>query len=453
MRTRLAAILFFPTLLLLLVLGAAYVGSDAREGQQQVVLDRLRDVSYLTELARQSLVTEDQDLVVTDLERYQEVYGIGAVVVDESGSVWASNGLDPATVEEREIALSGRRSEPTGGLLPWQVSEVVIAEPIFQSGDLIGAVLTRSDTSYLSRTLWRNWTVLALATVVLSACAVVIAHRTAGWVLRPVRAVERAMTAIGKGQLAERIPAAARPPELEAVIGRFNDMAERVELLMHRQQEFVFNASHELRNPLNALMLRIEGLSMSAPEQYADEVASVRGEAIRMAHILDSLLLLADDASPEVDDDPVDVEAVLADRVESWQVLASGRAINLDTQGADLWASVNRNVLESALDTVLDNALKFSPEDTPVDVSARPDGPMLLIQVRDHGGGVPAAELERMTERFWRSPGHRGVPGSGLGLAICSELLSLGGGNLELSLPEGGGLLVAISVPRWEAGS
>jgi signal transduction histidine kinase len=447
----LAATLFIPTLLLLLLLGVAYAGSVARETQQQVFLDRLRDVSYLSELALQSLATEDPDVVAVDLQRYRDVYGIGAAVLDQSGATWASNGLDVQSVPERHVALSGRRSEPTGSLLPWEVDQIVVAEPLFERGDLVGVVVTESDASYLSRGIWLNWGILALTGVLLSVIALVIADRTAVWVLRPVRAVEKAMAAMGRGQLAARIPESAGPPELGAIISRFNDMAEQVERLMRRQQEFVSNASHELRNPLNALMLRVEDLGLSVPDERSSEVASVRGEATRMAHILDALLLLAEDTSPEVEDAPVDVEAVLAERVESWRLLASERRIVLDASGAEeLWAAVNRTVLESAFDAVMDNAVKFTPVDTPIEVTGRPEGDMVHVRVRDHGAGVPPEELDRMTERFWRSTAHHMVRGSGLGLAICSELLALGGGDLKLSLPAAGGLQVTIGVPRWQ---
>lgn len=70
--------------------------------------------------------------------------------------------------------------------------------------------------------------------------------------------------------------------------------------------------------------------------------------------------------------------------------------------------------------------------------------------MRDHGPGVPADQLDRLTDRFWRSPGHSAVRGSGLGLAIASELLASAGGGLRLELPDGGGLRAHLLVPSWE---
>lgn len=458
MRTRLAIILFVPCVLVLALLGTAYAGNVARANQQEVYLDRLADAGYLVITARQSLAADDPAIVEGDLDRYREVYGADAAVVDQSGATWATNGLDVDEVDERQAALAGRRGEAVLSSLPWKADRVVVAEPVYDGGDLVGAVVTVSEASEVSRTIWSSWGILVAAGVAMCVLAVVIAHRTAGWVLRPVRAVDTAMGEIGRGRLDARIPPSTGPPELREVITRFNAMAARVEHSMQRQQEFVSNASHELRNPLNALMLRVEDLALSTPPEHATEVAHVRAEAVRMAHILDALLLLADDANLAAAAHPVDVAELVGRRVESWRLLAVGRELYLaDTVPDSAWAEVNEIVLECAFDAVMDNAVKFSPDGGRIDVSVTlaDDDPAgagaVRVTVRDHGAGVPPEELERLAERFWRSPGHGTVRGSGLGLAIASELLATGGGGLRLALPRSGGLEVRLQVPALGA--
>ncbi len=458
MRARLAVILFVPLLLVLAVVGTAYVASVARADQQEVFLDRLADTGYLAITARQSLLADDPGIVTGDLHRYGDVYGIDAAVLDQSGATWASNGLDVESVDERAAALAGRRSELHTGLLPWTVDRVVVAEPVFDGGDLVGAVVTVSDAQALSRGIWVSWGLLAAGGLALCALAALLAHRTAGWVLRPVAAVDRTMTQIGAGRLDARIPPSTGPPELRAVVTRFNEMAARVEHLMRRQQEFVSNASHELRNPLNALMLRIEDLSLTTGPEHAEEVAHVRDEAVRMKQILDALLLLADGANRAGGVVALDVGHLVARRVESWRTLAPGRPILLDIEGEPPWVRADVTALECAFDAVVDNAVKFGPPGEPVEVTvaALADGSTAAgagtveIVVRDHGPGVPADQLEHLTERFWRSPGHSAVRGTGLGLAIAAELLAAGDGALVLELPAGGGLRVRLRLPRAE---
>ena len=97
---------------------------------------------------------------------------------------------------------------------------------------------------------------------------------------------------------------------------------------------------------------------------------------------------------------------------------------------------------------MLDNAVKFTPSGGSVTVTVAAEPEVVEIAVRDTGPGVPPDELDRATDRFWRSPGHSSVDGSGLGLAIAARTVELAGGDLTLSLPRGGGLRIAARLPR-----
>ncbi len=449
MRARLIVAFAIPLVLLFLLLGMAYAASLARSNQQEMFLDRLRDAGYLVLTARQSLTADDPSIVASELARYGEVYGIEAAVLDDAGRIWVSNGLDVDTIEERHIALAGRRADPAAGFFPWQFDRMVVAEPVFEGGDLVGAVVTSSDTGRLIRGIWLHWATLLAAGLVAVVLAITVANRLADWVLRPVRAVDGAMAEIGRGQLAARIPQSTGPPELQQVIARFNEMAEKVEHLMHKQQEFVSNASHELRNPLNALLLRVEDLALTLPDADSAEVEHVRAEGRRMARILDALLMLARDKDMSAGSEPVEVCGLLARRIEGWEPIAREKGVEFELTGPDAaWAWIDGIVLESAFDAVTDNAVKFSPPDTRVELSVRESDGMVEVDVRDHGPGLRNDEIDKATDRFWRSPEHSAIRGSGLGLAIASELLESCGGELRVSRPDGGGLLVTLRVPR-----
>ncbi|PFG41629.1 signal transduction histidine kinase [Isoptericola jiangsuensis] len=443
------ALIYVPIALILLLLGMFYVVSITRAHHQEVFLDRLRDAAYLSITARQSILTDDPTLVQIDLDRYHELYGVRAAVVDQAGDPVAVAGLDVREVPERAAALAGHRAELTTDVWPWDTDDIVVAEPVFDGGDVVGALVTSSDTAQVRRGIWYSWAILIAGGVVTALLALLVADRTAGWVLRPVRAVDRAMEQMGSGRLDERIPASTGPPELRQVVERFNEMAERVEHLMRRQQEFVANASHELRNPLSALMLRIEALALSVPADSTAEVEHVRAEAEHMAQILDALLLLAEDAATGPVQ-PLDVVDLVERHADGWRLLDPAREFTVRSAPGALWGAADPTALGAALDTIVDNALKFSPAATPVEVEVRADGRMVEVTVRDHGPGVPADQLDRLTDRFWRSPGHSAVRGSGLGLAIASELLASAGGGLRLELPDGGGLRAHLLVPSWE---
>src|ERR671919_780285 len=97
----------------------AYAASVARSNQQEMFLDRLSDAGYLVVTARQSLTADDPSIVAGELERYGDVYGIGAAVLNQAGETWASNGLDVRSIGQRFTALAGRRSELSESFLPW----------------------------------------------------------------------------------------------------------------------------------------------------------------------------------------------------------------------------------------------------------------------------------------------------------------------------------------------
>ena len=145
----------------------------------------------------------------------------------------------------------------------------------------------------------------------------------------------------------------------------------------------------------------------------------------------------------------VDVEQAVTDRVADWRVVAASKGVQLEREHAadGCRVLVPPRGLETVLDALLDNALKFSPHDTVVEVHVRADGDEVELTVRDHGPGLGEDELERATDRFWRSPAHQKITGSGLGLAIVRRVADRSGGSMELSLPDGGGLAVAVRLP------
>jgi signal transduction histidine kinase len=225
-------------------------------------------------------------------------------------------------------------------------------------------------------------------------------------------------------------------------------MADNVEDVLEQQRAFVADASHQLRNPLAALLLRIELLALELPEGN-EEIASVRTEGKRLAQVLDDLLDLALAEHTEADLQLTDIAALTGERVASWRPLAQEKGVRLTLDGAPAvtgWA--DPIALSSALDAVIDNALKFTPEGQEVRVTAGSDGEGATVVVEDRGPGLTDQELERVGDRFWRSGRHQNIKGSGLGLSISHALLTAGGGSIRYDTHEPHGLRVTVTVPR-----
>lgn len=446
-----------PLVGVLLVLGGAYAWSAARSIQQEQISQLLGDVAYFVTSARQALRSGSPELVASEAGRYYELYGTRVLVIDRSGAPWVDGGGDPGVLDEAttaqiQLALAGRRGEVPEPAPPWALSDLIMVEPVIDNGEAIGAVVVTASGDIARETILRQWGLLLGGAILATSVGIYVVFRLANWVLRPIRRVDRAMEAIERGDVEARIADETGPPELRSMILVFNRMAEEIERVMSRQQEFALNASHELRNPLNALLVRVEYLATGLGDEWGRDIEETREEGRRMTRILDTLLSLARSSERGAAAGVVDVAEVGRARVEAWRQAASQSGVDLLADGdAPVLTVTDRTILESALDAVIDNAVKFSPSGTRVVVSVTDSVEGAEIVVRDHGPGVQEDELAHLTERFWRSPRNRSTPGSGLGLAIATDLLHSIGGRLRVESPEDGGLAVHLRLGRGES--
>ncbi|HEY8978114.1 MAG TPA: HAMP domain-containing sensor histidine kinase, partial [Streptomyces sp.] len=230
----------------------------------------------------------------------------------------------------------------------------------------------------------------------------------------------------------------------------FNEMADTVEDVLEQQRAFVADASHQLRNPLAALLLRIELLAYELPEGN-EEIASVQSEGKRLAEVLDDLLDLALAEHSEADLRITDVGLIAAERVAAWAPTAEAKGVVLSGECPATTAWADPIALSSALDAVIDNAVKFTPEGEKVEVSVAVEGTTATVVVTDSGPGLTEEELARVGDRFWRSGRHQNIKGSGLGLSISRALLAAGGASISYGSHEPHGLTVTVRVPRTSA--
>jgi signal transduction histidine kinase len=247
----------------------------------------------------------------------------------------------------------------------------------------------------------------------------------------------------------------AGPPELRRLSVSFDRMAASVTQAMAAQRAFVADASHQLRNPLTALRLRLSNLAGHIDTNGADDHAAALEEAERLSSVLDGLLALAraegvpaGDAGGAVSD----VDAAVDDRLEAWRPLAEHGGVELVRTGErGLRARIADGGIEAVLDAVLDNALKYTPENGQIEVRTHRRAGRVGIEVTDGGPGMSAEQLARATDRFWRAPGQSNVEGSGLGLAIAERTVQIAGGELGLASPDGSGLRVTALLEQAPA--
>jgi signal transduction histidine kinase len=343
-----------------------------------------------------------------------------------------------ASRPEIAAALRGRVAVGTRPSATLRTNLLYVAVPVAAGGRVEGAVRITYPTSTVDARIRRYWLVLAAIAAVVLAVAALAGIRLAAFVARPLSRLEDAAAAVGRGDLGARAPEDLGPPEVRSLARVFNETTTKLDQLIRSQEEFVADASHQLRTPLTALRLRLENLERDVAAAGRKELEGALAELERLGLLVDGLLALSRAAAGAAPTEQLDLEELVRERVEAWSALAQERGLKLvaEMDGA-VSARAAPGRVRQVLDNLVENAVEVSPAGGTVTVTARAAPPWAELRVRDHGPGLDTEGLRRAFDRFWRG---RGGAGSGLGLAIVRRLVEADGGQVELAPAPGGGL-------------
>ena len=251
--------------------------------------------------------------------------------------------------------------------------------------------------------------------------------------------------------------------EVQSVVTALNRLLARLSQALEGERRFTADAAHELRTPLAALASRIQVMQRSyaadmesamAPALAAD-LQRLREDVARSTALVENLLQLArldPQSADAVAMDRIDMQALLDDVVRMCAAAAKGRRIMVSVTCDVVTMAGHYDWLFSALRNLLDNAIRYGREGGRVEVSASHRGGTIEIAVRDDGPGVAPADLDHLTQRFFRVLG-TGTQGSGLGLSIAARVAELHGGTLTFGKGlDGVGLGVVLTIPAKTAG-
>ena len=416
-----------------------------------LLLDRTADTSRLARLAAPALARGAVEVLGPELRAYADLYDVSVEVYDRDGALLLSGGDDRerrAAADALDRALAGRRWPSSPPVRPWGPRSVAVAEPVLRGTEVAGAVVTVSPTAQLRRDVLAAWALLLVGSGAALLVATVVTVPLSRWILRPVRRLDDAVHTLTDGDLSAHVDAGDGPPELRRLSTSFNAMAEALRTSMTQQRALVADASHQLRNPLAALRLRVDALEGAvAPHSRLDHRLAVE-ELERLTRVLDDTLALA--RAQDGDDDlaAVDVLACVRGRLQVWSGTAAhdDTVLLLEDEGSG-WVLAPPGALPQVLDALLHNALRFARGGT-VTVGVSTPGEVVEVVVRDDGPGLPPDQCELATRRFWRGPDQQNVPGSGLGLSIARTLVERCGGALTASPAAPTGLEVRVRLPR-----
>ena len=455
MRTRLLIVLLAFSVTAVAAFALPLLTVTARERTQQLSIGRAADLDRFAGLVQQ----DDDEQLVSEVNRFTSLYGEPVVVVNaQRQPIVATGGISVQDLDVAPVidaALRNQPAPPLASVLPWSTSDVLLARPIGIGSRVIGAVVLRASVRAAASDVAQGWAViLAGAFAALIGC-VLLTLVLSRWVLRPLAELSRGLGAVAAGEPHAHVRGRDGPRELRELALSFNRMSDAVSSAAEQQRQFLSDASHQLRNPLAALRLRVDSLAPRVVSAGQASYKSAVAEVDRLESLLDGLLAMAHAehtatllvASP--DTDTCVVAAVVLDRLDFWSISASDASVSLVHGDLDTSVEVRcpEHDLSQVLDVVLDNAIKYGGSEVTVSCSAN------AITVVDNGPGLSAEELSMATTRFWRSRRTGQPRGSGLGLPIAERLVTARGGSLTLqpassSHPSiSAGLAVTIELP------
>jgi two-component system, OmpR family, sensor histidine kinase MprB len=252
------------------------------------------------------------------------------------------------------------------------------------------------------------------------------------------------------GDLGSRV-ATARKDEVGRLAERFNAMLDRLqgtqralEQSTTSQRQLVADASHELRTPIASLRTNIEVLLATRTSANGDDAAllhDVVEQLEELSAVVSDLIELARGDMPTPATEEVELDAVVNEALVRVRRYAPSVEFEAHVEPSTIDGSPER--IGRAINNILDNAAKFSPPGSLVEVSSKGG----TVMVRDQGPGVPLDELPHLFDRFYRGQGNAHINGSGLGLAIVKQVVESHGGSVEAAPAAGGGLEIALRFP------
>jgi two-component system, OmpR family, sensor kinase len=281
--------------------------------------------------------------------------------------------------------------------------------------------------------------------------------------LRPLERMGRVASEIANGDLSRRVT----PDDPRTEVGRLgaslNQMLVQIEQAFadrgeseDRLRRFLSDASHELRTPLASIRGYAELFRLGAaaePEELERAMARIESEATRMGVLVENLLLLARlDELPEMTLVPVDLRELAEHAVQDTRAVAPDRDVRLTADGA-AWVLADSEQLRQLLTNLTRNAVIHTPTGTAIEVTVGADGGRAVLEVRDHGPGLPADAGDHVFERFWRTEGgrSRGRGGAGLGLAIVKAIVQAHHGEVHAGNATDGGAVFTVTLPIVQA--
>ena len=399
------------------------------DGKMQVVRETLADIASYEAIA---VLQPQLHSTVTAGHPHSAI-----TIVRSDGAVLLSMG-QPTVVEH---LLSGSE-DGKSGLLTWSsdnrtyrivTDRVALGVPGSQPAKVAISFDITSDEDFIASFTRAVWIAIGLGT---------LATGLIGWIavrkgLTPLRNVSAMLASVSTSQLDRPIPTASVPSDLREVIFAFNRMLARLNDSFKRLSEFSSDIAHELRTPINNMMLQTQvALSRQRDaEEYCTNLQSNLEELRRLSRMIEDMLFLAnaDNRLLAPRKEAIDLRLEVAKLVEFFEIAASERRVRVVQRGEAPTIYGDRLMIQRALSNLLSNALRFTSKGKAIDVGIQQDEGIVAVSVTNPGPDISAEHLPKIFDRLYRVDGSRRegqTVNVGLGLAITKSIMEIHGGTV-----------------------
>jgi len=385
------------------------------------------------------------------LSRVREAETIGEVdLIGENGKLYLSEGVNAENY--RDLIARSLASNAVEFELNQPETALTARQLKFANGDRYVLIVRWERpriTPFFGESPLRYVRYAALLLTALLLC-----WALARYISKPIGKLRKATQRLAGGELSARVAGEVgkRGDEISALARDFDVMAERIESLITSQKRLSRDISHELRSPLARMNVALEIAKQKSNAETAPNLERIETESNRLNEMISRLLTLSklETGSQDFETSELNlkklVEQVAADA--DFEAAAKGRSVRI-VRADECRMKGGETLIQSAIENVLRNAVRYTKENTTVEVTLRAENGNAVVTVRDHGGGVPEDELANLFRPFYRvsEARDRGSGGIGLGLAIAEQAVRVHKGTIKARNTDGG-LEVEISFDR-----
>ena len=326
----------------------------------------------------------------------------------------------------------------------------IVSAPVRAGEEVLGVVYaTQPILDGLAPYILGIFRMFFWAALLSLALAFIIVYLVSYKMTKPLREMSQAAKQYANGDFSKRIPVSKslfmNNDEIEELVIAFNSMAQALATLEMSRRSFVSNVSHELKTPMTTIGGFIDGIldgtiDSDRQNQYLKIVSD---EVKRLSRLVTGMLNMSKLEAGELDINPVgfDISEMLFRTLLGFEQLIDKKHIEI--RGLDVIGSnpvtADKDMINQVVFNLLDNAVKFTPDGGYIEVSSKSDSEKVIVKIRNSGKGIPAEEIDKIFERFYKLDKSRSfdVKGAGMGLYLCKTIVELHGGQITARSTEG----------------